>query len=139
MMTDYIAHYTPEEVRKRYLLARRLDLSGYWLLSDTDRAVAVCNGIGAAWMPSWARHIIDTLCPNIVIVADIHDVRYALGGDETARRRADDEFLANGYAVAEHFYPWYNPVRYIAEFVVRRMHRILRISGGAAWKGGAGK
>ena len=132
MTTD--THYTPEEAHGHYCLARQIDLSGYWLLANTDRAVKVCNGIGAEWMPAWARKTIDTMCPHIVIVADIHDIRYEIGGDEAARRRADDEFLANGYAVAEHFYPWYNPTRYVAEFVVRRMHRILRISGGKAWK-----
>jgi len=126
--------YTPEEIHEHYLLARKLKLSGYWLLGNTGRAARVCNGIGAEWFPAWARHAIDTLCPHIVIVADIHDVRYEIGGDAAARRRADDEYLANGYAVAEHFYAWYNPVRYIAEFVVRRMHRLLRLGGDKAWR-----
>ena len=138
-MIDGIAHYEPDEAREHYLLARRLELSGYWLLADIDRAVKVCNGIGAEWMPAWIRHTIDTVCPHLVIDADIHDIRYEIGGDEAARRRADDEFLANGYAIAEYYYKWYDPRRYVAEFVVRRMHRLLRIGGGAAWKGGAAK
>lgn len=126
--------YTPEQAHEHYLEARRLNLSGYWLLRDTDRVICVCNGIGAAWFPAWARHTIDTMCPHLIVVADIHDVRYEIGGDDNARRRADDEFLANGYAVAEHYYPWNNPVRYIAEFTVRRMHRLLRLGGNKAWR-----
>ena len=126
--------YTPEQAKEHYLEARRLNLSGYWLLRDTERAVRVCNGIGAEWFPAWARQIIDTCCPHLIVVADIHDERYEIGGDDNARRRADDEFLANGYAVAEHYYAWYNPVRYVAEFTVRRMHRLLRLGGAKAWK-----
>ena len=131
-MSDIL--YTPEQAHDHYLEARRLNLSGYWLLRDTDRAICVCNGIGASWFPQWARHIIDTVCPHLIVVADIHDVRYDIGGDDAARRRADDEFLANGYAVAEHYYKWYNPARYVAEFVVRRMHRLLRLGGDKAWR-----
>ena len=127
---------TTEEAHEHYLLARRLELSGYWLLRDTERAAKVCNGIGAEWFPEWLRTAIDKVCPHLVIVADIHDVRYEIGGNDSARRRADDEFLANGYAVVEHYYAWYDPVRYVGEFLVRRMHRLLRVGGGKAWKGG---
>ena len=77
----------------------------------------------------------DKVCPHLVVVADIHDVRYEIGGSDAKRRTADAEFLANGYAVVEHHYAWYNPVRYLAEWIVRRMHRLLRVGGGKAWKG----
>lgn len=126
--------YTAAEIHERYLFARRLDLSGYWLLRDTERAMNVCNGIGAEWFPSWLRWLVNHVCPHIVIVADIHDVRYEIGGTEAQRRNADTEYLANGYAVAEYFYKWYNPMRYLAEWAVRRMHRALRIGGAKAWK-----
>ena len=46
---------TEIEAKEKYLLARRLALSGYWLLHDTARAVRECNGIGADWFPAWLR------------------------------------------------------------------------------------
>lgn len=121
------------EVRKAYLLARRLKLSGWWLLRDLVRASRECNGIGPEWAPKWLRWIIDHLFPNLVIVAMIHDIRYFLGGTDGDRRCADAEFLANGYTVAEQFHVWWLPGRYIAEWIVRRMHRALRFGGGKAW------
>lgn len=125
---------TIEEVNEKRKLARKIGLSGWWLLQDAERAAKVCNGIGAEWFPAWLRGLIDNVCPHLVIVADIHDVRYEIGGNDAARRRADAEFLSNGYMVAEYYYAWYNPGRYVAEFAVRRMHRLLRVSGGKAWK-----
>lgn len=125
---------TREQVRKAYLLARRLKLSGWWLLRDIERAIRECNGIGPEWAPRWMRWLIDHLCPNLVVVAMIHDIRYFLGGTEEDRRCADAEFLANGYAVAEACHPWWSPLRYGAEWVVRRMHRALRLGGGKAWR-----
>ena len=38
------------EVRKAYLLARRLKLSGWWLLRDIERAARECNGIGPGYI-----------------------------------------------------------------------------------------
>lgn len=124
---------TEQEAHEKYLLARRLALSGYWLLRDTARAARECNGIGPEWAPAWLRTAIDTMCPNLVVVADIHDIRYFIGGTDADRQRADAEFLANGYAVAEACHKWYSPGRYVAEFLVRRMHRALRLGGGKAW------
>ncbi len=125
---------TEQEAHEKYLYARRLKLSGYWLLRDTERAARECNGIGPEWAPAWLRWIIDHLFPNLVVVADIHDIRYFIGGTEADRQRADAEFLANGYTVAEACHAWYSPGRYVAEFLVRRMHRALRLGGGKAWK-----
>ncbi len=125
---------TIEEVNEARNLARRIGLSGWWLLRDVERAARCCNGIGAEWFPSWLRSMVDTVCPHLVIVAYIHDIRYEIGGDDAARQRADAEFLANGYMVAEYYYAWYNPLRYVAEWVVRRMHRLLRLGGDKAWR-----
>ena len=130
---------TIEEVNEKRKLARKIGLSGWWLLQDVERAVRCCNGIGAEWFPAWLRTTIDSVCPHLVIVADIHDVRYEIGGNDAARQRADAEFLSNGYAVAEYYYAWYNPGRYVAEFAVRRMHRLLRVGGGKAWRDSAKK
>ena len=125
---------TREQAHSAYLLARRLKLSGWWLLRDTARAIRECNGIGPEWAPAWVRWLIDHLCPNLVVVAMIHDLRYFLGGTDGDRRCADAEFLANGYTVAEACHPWWSPLRYGAEWVVRRMHRALRLGGGKAWR-----
>lgn len=124
---------TATEAHDKYLYARRLKLSGYWLLRDAERAARECNGIGAEWFPAWLRWMIGKLCPDLEVVADIHDLRYYIGGTEADRRNADAEFLANGYAVAEACHPWWSPHRYLAEWVVRRMHRALRLGGGKAW------
>ena len=124
---------TEQEAKEKYLLARRLALSGYWLLRDTERAARECNGIGPEWAPEWLRTAIDTMCPNLVVVADIHDIRYFIGGTDADRQRADAEFLSNGYIVAEACHAWYSPGRYVAEWLVRRMHRALRLGGGKAW------
>jgi hypothetical protein len=126
--------YSEAQITEKRNLARRLGLSGHWLLRNVERAQKACNGIGAAWFPAWLRWIINICFPEMVIIADIHDVRYYIGGDLYARRLADTEFLANGYIIAEENYGKIPPVRYIAELVVRLMYRALRLSGRLAWE-----
>ena len=126
--------YSREQITEKRNLARRLGLSGHWLLRNIDRAQKSCNGIGADWFPAWLRWVINICFPEMVIIADIHDVRYAIGGDLYARRMADTEFLANGYNIAEEKYGKIPPVRYAAELVVRLMYRALRIGGRLAWE-----
>lgn len=126
--------YSKEQITEKRNLARRLGLSGHWLLRNIDRAQRACNGIGADWFPALLRWVINTCFPEMVIIADIHDVRYAIGGDLYARRMADTEFLANGYVIAEEKYGKIPPVRYIAELVVRLMYRALRLGGRLAWE-----
>ena len=126
--------YTADEIEAKLKLARKLKLSGWWLLRDGERASKSCNGIGAAWFPGWLRWVINTMFPHLVIIADIHDIRYDIGGDLYSRRKADTEFLANGYTVAEEIYGKFPPVRFGAELVVRLMYRALRIGGRLAWE-----
>ena len=126
--------YSEKQITEKRNPARRLGLSGHWLLRNIDRAQKACNGIGAEWFPGWLRWVINTCFPELVIVADIHDIRYELGGDLYARRKADAEFLANGYVVAEAEYGKFPPVRFCAELVVRLMYRALRIAGRLAWE-----
>ena len=126
--------YTSDEIEAKLKLARKLKLSGWWLLRDGERAAKSCNGIGAAWFPGWLRWVINTMFPHLVIIADIHDIRYDIGGDLYSRRKADTEFLANGYTVAEEIYGKFPPVRFGAELVVRLMYRALRIGGRLAWE-----
>lgn len=126
--------YTADEIEAKLKLARKLKLSGWWLLRDGERAAKSCNGIGAEWFPSWLRWIINTIFPHLVIIADIHDIRYEIGGDLYSRRKADTEFLANGYTVAEEIYGKFPPVRFLAELTVRLLYRSLRIGGRLAWE-----
>ena len=103
------------------------------MLEDRERAVKVCNGIGAEWMPEIARKLISTLNPTLVLAADIHDLRYEIGGPEEEREAADDEMLENGYKLANWKYRWYNPLRCWVKHKMRKFHKILRAFGGLAW------
>ena len=125
--------YTLHEIEEKLKLAKELNLSGAALLEDTERAQQVCNGIGAEWMPSWLRWLIGFLFPTLVLAADIHDIRYHLGGSELDRKNADDEMLINGYKLAEARYGWYNPLRYWVKHKMRKFHKILRDFGIWAW------
>ena len=125
--------YTADEIEAKLQIARKLKLSGWWLLRNGERASKACNGIGADWFPAWLRWIVNTAFPELVIIADIHDIRYDMGGTPADRRKADAEFLANGYIVAEAMYGKFFPVRRLAELTVRLMYRALRIGGRLAW------
>lgn len=125
--------YTVDEIEQKRNLARKLKLSGWWLFRDGERAAKSCNGIGAEWFPAWLRWVINTMFPELVIIADIHDIRYDMGGTPADRRKADAEFLANGYIVAEAMYGRLFPVRRAAELTVRLMYRALRVAGRLAW------
>jgi len=92
--------YTLTQIEAKLKLARAAGLSGAELLANRERARRVCNGIGAAWMWACVRWIIGELCPHLVVVADIHDLRYETGGTGIDRWLADWEFLANGFRMA---------------------------------------
>ena len=125
--------YSLNEIEEKLKLAKELNLSGAELLEDRERAVKVCNGIGAEWMPESARKLISSLNPTLVLAADIHDLRYETGGTEEEREAADDEMLENGYKLANARYSWYNPLRYWVKHKMRRFYKILRAFGGWAW------
>lgn len=122
--------YLEKEVIEKLEEAKRLNLSGYELLADSDVAVRECNGIGADWMPSWMRVTISTLCPSIVLAADIHDLRYFYGGNEAERLRSDTEFLTNVELIALD----YNILRrWLVRSVGQKMYALLRSYGRWAW------
>ena len=123
---------TPHEVIEALHEAIRLKLSGWELLLDTDRAVAECNGIGAAWMGGLCD-VITAINPAFLVPSMIHDLRYFIGGDENKRKAADDEFLANCLLAVHDRYGWYNPLRYIYRYKALRYYDILRTAGKAAW------
>ena len=130
--------YSLNEIEEKILLANELNLSGAELLEDRERAVKVCNGIGAEWMPSWLRWLIGFLFPTLVLAADIHDIRYHLGGSELDRKNADDEMLINGILLARNRYGKFDPRRYVVVFVMLQFYFKLRDFGSFAWNGRSG-
>lgn len=123
---------TPHEVTEALHEAIRLKLSGWELLLDTNRAVAECNGIGAAWMGGLCD-VITAINPAFLVPSMIHDIRYFIGGDGAARKRADDEFLANCLLAVQDRYKWFNPLRYWNRRKALRYYDVLRTAGGFAW------
>ena len=123
---------TPHEITEALHEALRLKLSGWELLLDTERAVAECNGIGAAWMGGLCD-VITAINPAFLVPSMIHDIRYYIGGTEDDRKRADDEFLANCLAAVHDRYGWYNPLRYWNRRKALRYYDILRTAGKPAW------
>ena len=111
-----------------------LDCPADFRRAGIDDLAVYCNGIGADWMPDWLREAISGLNPTLVLAADIHDIRYALGGTESERKAADDEMLENGLKLANYRYGWYDPRRYWVRKQMRKFHAILREFGGWAWK-----
>lgn len=126
--------YSQKEIEEKIALAKAAKLSGAYLLDDQERAMRVCNGIGAEWMPDWMRDAISGMNPTLVLAADIHDIRYELGGTEEERQKADDEILENGIKLADYRYGWYDPRRYWVRKQMRKFHAILCEFGGWAWK-----
>ena len=125
--------YSRKELKLKYEQAVNLGLSGAELLKD-PRAQRACNGIGAEWMWDNLRELIGIFNPTLTLAADIHDMRYELGGDAAAREFADDEFLANAIACADAKYCWFNPLRYRVRKQARKFHLILRVFGKKAWE-----
>jgi hypothetical protein len=125
--------YTLNEVLCKQEEAIEAGLSGAELLDDTERAIRVCNGIGAAWMPEWLRALISKLFPTLVLAADIHDIRYDMGGDEIDRHMDDVEMLDNGIKLANRHYGRLDPRRYIVQFVMLQFYIKLRDYGQAAY------
>ena len=126
--------YSLNEIEEKIALAKAAKLSGAELLLDHERACRVCNGIGADWMPDWLRALISKLFPTLVLAADIHDIRYELGGDEADRHAADVEMLDNGLKLADRHYRRLDARRYIVQFIMLQFYKTLRRCGAFAFK-----
>lgn len=125
--------YSDAEIREKQQLARAAGLSGAELLNDAAAVKRDCNGIGAAWMPDATREWISTANPSLVVVADIHDRRYSIGGTEADRKAADVEFRANGMKMAKHVYSWYDPRRVWVMWQVKKFSALLASFGTLAF------
>lgn len=116
--------------------ARRLWLSGWWLLSETENCLRECNGCGAEWMPQWIRNFLDFILKLFAPAVAIHDMRYFKHFGN--RHFWDDEFETNCRAIAQDKYTWCHPMRYVCYRVARRLRVALTIGGEIAWRN-AGK
>jgi len=125
--------YTIEQARELYAEAVRLKLLRAENLADAELVAAVCNGIGAGWIPAVMRSLADVLNPAMKIPAAIHDVAYAAGGDDNDRRAADLIFHTNTLVVIDDLYAWYDPRRYIMRRRAGRYYDYLRAFGGKAF------
>ena len=125
--------YTTAEILKKQELAVDAGLSGVELLDDTERAQRVCNGIGAAWMPEWLRKFLGRMFPTLVLAADIHDIRYEIGGKKLNRLLDDVEMLDNGIRLANYSYRFFDPRRYVVQFVMLQFYIKLRDFGSLAF------
>ena len=127
---------TPHEITEALHEAIRLKLSGWELLLDTERAVAECNGIGAAWMGKLCKFF-NFLLPSLVTASAIHDMRYFQNKND--RHQWDDEFENNCRIIIRSKYHWYNPGRYAAFYLAHKMRIALYIGGEIAWNQAKGK
>ncbi len=85
-------------------------------------------------MPRWMRGAISALTPSLVIVADIHDLQYDLGGDAIDRLQDDADFLTNGYRMARYRYGRFDPRRILTRAMTLWYWRRLRRYGWSAFR-----
>jgi len=94
----------------------------------------ICNGIGAEWMGEKLRNALSKLHPSLVIVADLHDLRWFLGkGTQEDFLDSNSKFASNGVKIAKYFYGWYNPRRYIVMMDAKRYAGYLNLGGKVAY------
>lgn len=104
----------------------------YFNLVDYGKACYICNGIGAYWFPEILRKLINSLNPDLVIVAQNHDLGFALGEEsEEAFAAINAAFRENGYKVAKYKHAWYSPRRYRTMFKAWNFARLCQKYG---WK-----
>lgn len=122
---------TPHEITEALIKARRLWLSGWYLLQDTEACLRDCNGVGAAWMPEFIRKFLDFILKLFAPAVAIHDRRYSF--NEGDRNQWDDEFEFNCRTLVRNEFFWYDPRRYLSCLVARRLRAVLAIAGEIAW------
>ena len=125
--------YTDDEVIQKIVDAEYCRLSGRKLLLDRAAVKLECNGIGAEWMPASVRKGLGKLHPSLVLAADIHDRRYAIGGTSSDREAADQEFRDNCIRIIKARYRWFDPRRLLLKRQAWRYYHLLRLFGSLAW------
>ena len=95
---------------------------------------AICNGIGAEWIPMSARKKITKAFNAAEASAAIHDWLYEHSdGSRKSQERADKCFRANALTEIDWKYCWYNPIRYISQRKILVAYDALRAFGRIAW------
>lgn len=122
---------TPREITEALREARRLWLSGWYLLQNTEACLRDCNGVGAEWMPKFIRKFLDFILKIFAPAVAIHDRRYSR--NEGDRNKWDDEFETNCRTIACDKFSWHDPRRYLAFWVARKLWVALTIGGEIAW------
>ena len=119
-------------------VAERQHLDGAERLAAYHYTRRVCNGIGAAWFPAWARELTGKLAATLEPTAWVHDLDYEAGGGWRARWIADWRFLRNGLRAARADYALDQLRRYTTAATALRFWLLLRFFGAPAfnWKGG---
>ena len=117
-------------------LAEKLGLGSASLLKHLPAKELdyICNGIGPEWFPKLLRDAVTKLHKSLEIAADIHDLRYWNGtGTDDDFQDANKEFRANGLKLADHYYGWYDPRRYLARRSARNFYHLLELGGRIAY------
>ncbi len=125
--------------RIQYIRARskELNLQGHELLDrfTDDELKRICNGIGPGYFPEKLRGKISKLMPRLTLSADIHDVRFHIGGSYGDFIRANAELAHNARICAIANYPWWHPYRYLGIRAGRIMEKLCNQFGILAWNG----
>ncbi len=95
---------------------------------------SLCNGIGPACFPEWARKLVSAMNPTLEPAAAIHDLEWLEGNGtigsffETNRR-----LRRNGWKLARKRYAWFDPRRYFVMHQACRFERLCNLFGWAVW------
>ena len=129
---------TKEKLTKARATAERLQLEGRDLLyKPLDYINSHCNGIGPEKWPSAIRAAVSKLHKSAEIAAMIHDLWW----DESAEDIDDEELLLcdfrvsnsafqrNALKLADYYYGWFNPLRYLARHEGRKFRKLLDAFG----------
>ncbi len=125
--------YTLDEIKDLREAAETAQLENRELLWKyrNYQLQSLCNGIGPASFPAWARALVSDLNPTLEPAAAIHDLEWHESTGtydtfvETNRRLA-----RNGKRLACVRYAWYDPRRTI---VIRQARRFARLCTAFGW------
>ena len=128
--------YSIQDIKRAREDAARLKLKGHELFCSLPitEVQHCCNGIGAAWMPTASRQLLNKRFAVLQIAAMIHDVRYSFGnGTDEDFHEANADFSTNGSMLACDKFPWWNPLRYVVIYDARRLAKVCDAFGHKAY------
>lgn len=131
-----MATYSIQDIKNARAQAERLGLRGSALFCSLPILTVreACNGIGADWMPAFARAILNKRFFVLQTAAMIHDVRYEFGdGTDEDFHDANIDFYENGCILAKAGFSWWDPMRYIVMYDARRLAKVCERFGRKAY------